>query len=233
MSIITSHCPARRIGHKTSFLRLRGRLVRLNHAPDNNKMQRTRSGHSRWRPSLLILVFAGLREHPVHRRVAAVSLAVLMVRCASHSMPAAPPPTPVPTTQLHTYVDGPARLRFRSGSYVVAAGCKARCVSIGDEWHGEVNCPDASIGLTAPSGSPSYDEATHMVLTSGLEMSSGTTSRRGLRLFCATVLAPQGAETACTEVATQAARAQVIGLARSFRTPVRGSAIECIHVKGM
>jgi hypothetical protein len=25
--------------------------------PHNNKMQQTRSGHSRWRPSLLILVF--------------------------------------------------------------------------------------------------------------------------------------------------------------------------------
>ena len=188
---------------------------------------------SRWQPSQLILVFAGLREHAVDRRLAAIPLAVLMVRCASHAVPIAAPPTPVPTTQLHTYVDGPSRLRFRSGSYVVGIGCKARCVSIGDEWHGEVNCPDASIGLTAPSGSPSYDEAAHLILSSGLEMSSGTTSRRGLRLFCATVLAPQGAETACTEAATQAARVQVIELARSFRTPAQGSAIECIHLKGM
>jgi hypothetical protein len=106
-------------------------------------------------------------------------------------------------------------------------------MSIGDEWHGEVNCPDASIGLSAPSGSSSYDEAEHTVLASGIEMRSGKTSRRGLRLFCATVLAPRGAETACTEVATQAARAQVIALARSFRTPAQGAAIECIHVKGM
>jgi hypothetical protein len=27
--------------------------------PQNNKMQQTRSGHPRWRPSLLILVFYG------------------------------------------------------------------------------------------------------------------------------------------------------------------------------
>ena len=185
------------------------------------------------RSSQLIFVFAGLREHAVDRRAAAISFAVFMLRCASHAAPIAPRPTPVPTTQLHTYVDGPARLRFRSGSYVVGIGCKARCLSIGDEWHGDVSCPDASIGLTAPSGSPPYDDAARMTLSSGVEMSSGMTSRRGLRLFCATVLAPQGAETACTEAATQAARAQVIELARSFQTPAQDPAIECIHVKGM
>ena len=33
----------------------------MGNGPDNNKMQQTRSGHSRWRPSLLILVLGGPR----------------------------------------------------------------------------------------------------------------------------------------------------------------------------
>ena len=33
----------------------------MNWLPENNKMQQTRSGHPRWRPSLLILVLDG---HP-------------------------------------------------------------------------------------------------------------------------------------------------------------------------
>jgi hypothetical protein len=40
-------------------------------APYNNKMQQTRSGHSRWRPSLLILVFgrrpSGVDSPGAHR----------------------------------------------------------------------------------------------------------------------------------------------------------------------
>jgi hypothetical protein len=33
-------------------------MVRKNTKQANNKMQQTRSGHSRWRPSLLILVLS-------------------------------------------------------------------------------------------------------------------------------------------------------------------------------
>jgi len=40
-------------------------------APSNNKMQQTRSGHSRWRPSLLILVFYRPRPAEGRRREAA------------------------------------------------------------------------------------------------------------------------------------------------------------------
>ena len=34
------------------------KVARHLHAPENNKMQLTRSGHSRWRPSQLILVLS-------------------------------------------------------------------------------------------------------------------------------------------------------------------------------
>ena len=37
-------------------------MVRKNTKQANNKMQQTRSGHSRWRPSLLILVLARPQE---------------------------------------------------------------------------------------------------------------------------------------------------------------------------
>ena len=45
-------------------------------APSNNKMQQTRSGHSRWRPSLLILVLCR------HLEVAAVDLSLPVQRRA-------------------------------------------------------------------------------------------------------------------------------------------------------
>jgi hypothetical protein len=38
------------------------RRASMNEGPQNNKMQQTRSGHSRWRPSLLILGWSQVND---------------------------------------------------------------------------------------------------------------------------------------------------------------------------
>jgi hypothetical protein len=176
-------------------------------APSNNEMQRTSRGSDAGSP--LISVFAGLQERGVYRHATVISYAVLALSCAAARMPAATPAITERADDSPKYQRGPAALRFRTGRYMIVAGCEARCKAIGDEWHGEVTCPGASIGLTAPMTPPVYDEAVHVTLPSGIEMISGATTSHGLRIFCASAVPPPGSETACTEVATEAARARL------------------------
>jgi hypothetical protein len=55
--------------------------------PDNNKMQLTRSAHSRWRPSQLILVLSGPRDTRVTRGATAALLAVAAISLACRLSP--------------------------------------------------------------------------------------------------------------------------------------------------
>jgi len=197
-------------------------------------MQLTRSGHSRWRPSQLILVFAGLRTRATNRLLVAISLAAAVVACGAHTAPAISPERSAVSEGSPQYVEGPGSLRFRSGTYVIPAGCKGRCTAIGDEWTADVNCPEGPVSLTAPNPTPAYVNPVRVTLATGATVTSGTISRGGLRAFCATVGAQTGAETACTVVASESARARVTELVLSFdASRAELPQIECHRFKGM